>query len=673
MAMLYTSERGERLINVLLTQSDYVSLQELAGALDVSRRTVYYDINKINIWLEQIAVPGLEIIRDKGVFLPYEYRDIIRENIDMHSRESVYIFSPAERCKGIICYIVYSDKPLYIEQLAECFEVSRNTILNDLKAVNRQLKQYGLRLDYQSKTGYGVKGDAICIRAVFMLYFSELETLFKGNKLHFFEPESVKGYYEKLLGIERESGVVYVEGVLFSIAVLIPLLYRHQHPVQFPGLKASQIRQTREYELINRYFDDLNVDERCYLALHLLGSRVNTVPDRFFTNPSKQYIRDIVNELITEFEKTACVFFEEKDELEKALFIHLSTSLYRYQYGIQIGNTIADDVIKEYPDLFAITKKVIKRFEMSIGVPIPDAETAYLVLHFGSALKISGRDNQRLRILIVCVNGISAGNMIKREVQKLLPFAQIAGVRAVPGLVNAQEICDVIISTVKINSVVPDIVVNPVLTALDRKNILNHRLIAPKKIEIRRDQIFRIVKKYVSPEDYVNLQNDLTVYLQGGLQEFHIEDKMELGLCKMLDPARINIVSESCSWEQGIRIAGQCLIDSNSIEPGYLDTIISQIHNYGPYMFLNDSVMLAHAKPEDGVNSLDVSITLFKEPVIFSKESKARLIIVLAAEDQEKHLRILQDILELVSEGDSLNALMESDSSEELLAIINNR
>ena len=90
-------------------------------------------------------------------------------------------------------------------------------------------------------------------------------------------------------------------------------------------------------------------------------------------------------------------------------------------------------------------------------------------------------------------------------------------------------------------------------------------------------------------------------------------------------------------------------------------------------MFLNDSVMLAHAKPEDGVNSLDVSITLFKEPVIFSKESKARLIIVLAAEDQEKHLRILQDILELVSEGDSLNALMESDSSEELLAIINNR
>lgn len=352
------------------------------------------------------------------------------------------------------------------------------------------------------------------------------------------------------------------------------------------------------------------------------------------------------------------------------MFVHLSTSLYRYQYGIQIGNMLGNDVIKEYPDLFSITRTVVKKLETSIGAPIPDSEIAYLVLHFGSALKISDRDSQRLRILIVCVNGMSTGNMIKREVQKLLPFAEIVDVRAAVGLMNVQEICDLIITTVKINTVVPSIVVHPILTEFDRKNILNHKLIAPKQIEIRKEQIFQVVKKYVDPENYDNLLDDLTAYLQGGIQEFEIEDKLELDLCKLLDLYRVQIVSERCAWQQSIRIAGQCLISSNSIEQKYVDSIISQLQYYGPYMFLTDTVILAHAKPEDGVNTLDISLTVFKEPVVFSGERKASLIIMLAAEDQEKHLKILQDILTLVSNENTIDLLTKCNSQEEVLTTV---
>lgn len=422
--------------------------------------------------------------------------------------------------------------------------------------------------------------------------------------------------------------------------------------------------------LVNRFFPNLVAEEQCYLTLHLLGSRVNTVPTQFFANPSKAYIHDLARELITEFEKIACVIFEEREELERALYVHLSTSLYRYQYGIQIGNPLGDEVVREYPDLFSITRTVTKKLEDSVGVPIPDSEIAYLSLHFGGALKIADKDNQRLRILIVCASGVSTGNMIKREVQKLLPFAEIVDVRAAIGLVNVQEICDLIISTVKVKSVVPGIVVHPILTEFDRRNILNHKLILPRQIEIRRDQIFQVVKNYVASEDYDDLLNDLTAYLQGGMQEFELEDKLELGLSKLLDISRIRIVSEKCVWQQSIRIAGQCLIDNNSIEQRYLDSIISNLQYYGPYMFMTDSVLLAHAKPEDGVNTLDISLAVFKEPVVYSRERKAKLIIMLAAEDQEKHLKILQDILELVSDTDMLEKLAGCRTAEEILAIV---
>lgn len=52
MAVLYINTRSKKLLNILLRQTDYISLNALAQELSISRRTVYYDINKINLWLE---------------------------------------------------------------------------------------------------------------------------------------------------------------------------------------------------------------------------------------------------------------------------------------------------------------------------------------------------------------------------------------------------------------------------------------------------------------------------------------------------------------------------------------------------------------------------------------------------------------------------------------------
>ena len=116
-------------------------------------------------------------------------------------------------------------------------------------------------------------------------------------------------------------------------------------------------------------------------------------------------------------------------------------------------------------------------------------------------------------------------------------------------------------------------------------------------------------------------------------------------------------------------MAGQCLLDYHSIESRYLGTIISQLQYYGPYMFLTEDVILAHAKPEDGVNCLDISFAAFQTPVAFSELRKAKLVIILAAEDQEKHLRILQDILELISDPDSVERLAACETPAAFLAL----
>lgn len=82
-----------------------------------------------------------------------------------------------------------------------------------------------------------------------------------------------------------------------------------------------------------------------------------------FNNYSKESNYELSKALVAEFEKVACVKFEDKDDLEKALYYHLNTSMYRFQYGIQVGNPMLEDVVREYSELFDLTKIVCHYLE----------------------------------------------------------------------------------------------------------------------------------------------------------------------------------------------------------------------------------------------------------------------------------------------------------------------
>jgi transcriptional antiterminator/mannitol/fructose-specific phosphotransferase system IIA component (Ntr-type) len=658
------------MLQILINRSDYITVNQLAKELGVSRRTAYYDVCKVNLWMEQARLPTIEGVRERGLFLSHSQREYIRTLLKGENEQQVYIFAPEERVKLIICCVIYESHPVHIEHLIDCCEVSRNTIFHDLKEVERTLGQYDLTLTYQARNGYSIVGDEVRVRALFILYFNEMEALFKQGTVKFFRQEQIQGYLERLESIQTDLGVDYVEGVLLSLAALVPLMYQHKRPIQFSGLKEAEIMRTREYALAQQYFPELRAEEQLYLSLHLLGSRVNLVPEEFFESASKQYVYDLTKALITAFEKVACISFDNREELERALFVHLNTSLYRYQYGIQIGNVLGDDVMHEYPNLFALTRIAAKGLEESIGFPIPDSEIAYLVLHFGSFLKIGRGEHDHLRVLIVCVNGVSTGNMLKREVQRLLPFAEIVGVVAAVDMHNVQNICDIVISTVQINCIVPVITVHPIITEFDRRAILNHELVVPKNVEMQRDRIFAVVKKYVDPAEHENLLQDLTVFVQGKNDNPASEEINSADLLRILDESRIQVFDHAPSWQESLRMTGKCLLDHHSIEPKYINTIINQLQYYGPYMFLTEDVILAHAKPEDGVICLDVALTVFRKPVVFSDSRKAKLVILLAAEDQEKHLGILQELLLLVSDPASVERLHACTDSAEVLSHI---
>ena len=452
--------------------------------------------------------------------------------------------------------------------------------------------------------------------------------------------DEIMEHFNSLLSIEKKLGVTYVEGNLFSLAVLITLILKSQKPDQlhFSGFNIDDIKKSKEYHVISEFFPSMVEKERVYLSIHLLGSQLLFATDEMFEPDANQSIYELTKALVSEFQKVACVTFENRSDLERALFIHISSSMYRYQFGILIGDSISKDVQKEYPQLFHITKVVSKYIEKLIGTPISDSEVAYLALHFGANLTIT-RSIEKLRVLIVCVNGVSTGNMLKKEVMRLLPDVSIVGVVSATHVLDAQDICDLVITTINIPSSVPSIIVNPILSKEDRTNILNHEV-------IHRSTPTHSLSPNVNDET-------IRLYLY-------------------LNLINVKICHDSLSWEDSLYYASQSLVDQKSINVSYIEAMVRLTNMHGPYMFINDDVILAHAHPDDGVNRLSLTLTVFKKPIEFPKGRSAQIMFVLAAEDQEKHLPILDDLLTIASNNEVLRQIVEYETPEELIRFLYN-
>lgn len=662
-------ERCNKILRFLLQANDYISMKELADKTNVSRRSVYYDVCNINDWLDSHNLPTLKILRGKGIFIPPNQKISINELADKKDERNEYIFLPSERAKIIACYIIQSKSPVYVEQLIDACQVSRNTIFSDIQILIRQLHEYNTKLSYAPKTGYKITGDVIHVRALYFLFFDSLRILLENGHLSFFNRDEINFYFQRLSDVKAELKVDYVEGNLYSLAALLPIMKNSTAELNFTGLKREKIFASREFQLVQKYFSEFREDEQIYLSLHLLGSRLSVSTDKIFDDKSDQSIYGIVKTLVSEFEKIACVYFSERDELERALFIHIRASLYRFKYGIQLGNPMREDIVREYPNLFNITKRVTKYLERMLGLPVTDSEVAYLTLHFGAFLKIAEKKISQLRILIVCVNGVSTGNMLRHEIEKLLPEAKIVGLVAAVDAFRAQENCDLIISTAQIKSIVPSIVVHPILTDDDRKYILNHRLVRHFWRGGLADMLFESLRKYVDKKNYEAVKREIQHCLQGANENIALENELQPGILECLTADKILITDEQLTWLDALYLAGEPLIRDGSIVEKYLDAIISQTMYYGTYMFINDEVMLAHAKPQDGVNRLDLSLTIFKTPVVFNESRAAKIIFMLSAEDNERHLKIMNELLKLLSE-ENLSRIFCAESAEEILNLL---
>lgn len=139
----------------------------------------------------------------------------------------------------------------------------------------------------------------------------------------------------------------------------------------------------------------------------------------------------------------------------------------------------------------------------------------------------------------------------------------------------------------------------------------------------------------------------------------------------MLKKENIQIVDRVADWQEAVRISVQPLVDTGYVESRYIDGIIENTLQFGPYYVLVDDVALIHGRPEQGVIEKQLAVTVVKEPVVFSEDGShnARLLVTLAATDGEAHIDVMRALAELFMDADKIEQLVNAASTDVIYQI----
>ncbi|EAC3767475.1 BglG family transcription antiterminator [Listeria monocytogenes] len=685
--MVQFDARNMALLESLVVANVYLAPEKLQEELGISKRTLQYDVEKINKELDNIGLDGIQSVRGQGYYLLEDEKSTIKEILG--NREASHkVFSASERRIRILFFLLVTDARVIIDTINECNEVSRNTSLQDIKQLKLALKQFNLELAYDRKNGNMVLGDERSIRQFFIHYcmnneeiatadqlldLMKINPMIKNQELF----PKLDTIFEILAVTEKKIGIRYTDEVLERIGIMI--FFFKERMKRNCYLNEQEEHEVESFEIAQEIYQQLQQSENfkinhaeiTYLGKFLLGaSRLND------DAAAEGKLDLIVEKIIAEFERLACVNFEDHRNLKKDLLLHLQPAYYRLKFQIEWINPLRTDIKQSYSDVYEITKKSLEPLEDLLGETIPEDEIAYVTILFGGYL--SRKNNtlvERKKLLIVCSKGVGTSRMIERQLSQLLgERVEILEPISIREFEKGLYAPDFIVSTLPImEPKAPVFIVSPILTEAQKQQLM--KAIAPHILQKDSDarmlsSVLDVVDQYAKVED----REKLAAKLKSVLFQVQSDSQLEKSptLEELLPKERITFKESVADWREAILVASKSLQQEGYISRNYQHAMIENIEKLGPYIVIAPGIALPHASVDDGAYRVGMSLLRLNQPVSFSSKAKdqVKLIIVLASIDSYTHINALSQLTNLIMKHHLLEQIEQATSAAEIAAML---
>ena len=643
MAKLEKSQK--EFLMLLLENENPQSIQLIQDQLDISRRTVYYIVNKINDVFYDLRMEPINNKRGQGYYLTSNQKKAV-DSI-LHSDGTLQNLSPDERVHYLICWMMYPKANIHIENIMELFDISRNSVFNDLKDLKSEIEKYDVSLYFDIKNGYMINGQVFSKRALLLYYLKILLKKIHYKSIEFLDVSEVETFYSRLQQISLKMHNEYDDYNLLAIACLLNIVHYVDEKFDFSILELRDLEKTEELHMIDKYFQDLNVHERLYLTIHLLGSKAGSVI-RLDDSQRDIQLFELALHLVDLFERQTSCDISEKNELVNSLYMHFKLSMYYYQLSIQISNTLLEDVKENYGNLYQMIKNLCESMDDEFPFILTDSEISYITMHFGGHLKqVQGKFYALIRVLIVCPSGISTSTLLKREVEDLYANVTVIAATAAENIAQYKENIDFIVSTIDLDTDIPWIKVNAILTKDDKSKIASMMSLNMQTYKLNKDNfsgLFSIIQKYVDPTQMKNLKKDVYDYFREGNLIVDVVEEKQLRLKDIMYRDHLIRIDKDIMWDEAIRLASVPLLKTNIITENYINEMIGLVRDYGPYIVIKNRIAIAHAKTEAGANALGTALLINKKNIQFEDDLNIHYLFVISSSNPKEHLQILMDI-----------------------------
>lgn len=344
-----------------------------------------------------------------------------------------------------------------------------------------------------------------------------------------------------------------------------------------------------------------------YISIYL--SRNNTNQSDFIKEYIKKYkskkekpisedeqllIRKAIKEFCRDLNIATSINLSHDKIFEECLFNHICNLYKRADLGINQYEITAGEIKLKYPFPFELGKIAKKTIEKNLNMEISEDEVENIALHIGGALeRIDKRDEKKVyKTIIVCTSGVGTSMLIKSKLENIFK-GKLEIIKVIPSYlidyINVLDI-DFVISTVEVNLENINVIkVSPMLT----------------------DKEIKLIEKYIETE---NVYIDLDIQNLFSSELFFKDIKAE---------TRSQVID---------------IMSKKLVEKGYIDDTMRQSYFERETIAtteIGNMVAIPHgAKGEVYENK--VAIGILKEPISW-EVGKVRLVIMLAL-DKEKIL-----------------------------------
>ena len=150
------------------------------------------------------------------------------------------------------------------------------------------------------------------------------------------------------------------------------------------------------------------------------------------------------------------------------------------------------------------------------------------------------------------------------------------------------------------------------------------------------------------------------------------QKKEETMLSDLLPAQAIQIGVECSDWKEAIKVAAQYLLEQGAINEHYVNAMIENVMENGPYIVVAPGFALPHEALNAGASKVGMSLIRLKTPVPFGKEEMDPIewVCCLSAINKETHLKAMFQLVNLFYNQSFREKIKECKTGEEIYKII---